>query len=257
MINSKDAAKVANAMSALGMVGNAQSIEILTGVAASASYDLATRQKAMEMVGKSRAGEQYIMEQLRSKKIPAELLSSAVAGLSASRTRGLYNEAKSYLAGASKEQSAKKATISVNEILALTGDAARGKAVFSRTCISCHQAGGQGFDFGPGLSEIGSKLTKESLFDAIVNPSAGINFGYETSQLDMKDGSNLMGIISSRTETDIEVKYPGGSVQKIKTADVKTINKLAASMMPEGLNETMTKQELADLVQYLSSLKRN
>jgi hypothetical protein len=39
----------------------------------------------------------------------------------------------------------------------------------------------------------------------------------------MKDGSTMMGIISSRTETDIEIKYPGGTTQKVKTADVKKL----------------------------------
>ena len=72
----------------------------------------------------------------------------------------------------------------------------------------------------------------------------------------MNDGSTLTGIISSKTETDIDLKFPGGSLQKIKTSDVKKVKELPESMMPANMFETMTKQELADLLAYLSSLKK-
>ena len=249
--------EIKNVFGALGMVGNAESMEILTGVALSDTYSGAIRGEAVRMLGKSRAGETRVLDMLRARKMPANLIPSAVEGLSGTRTKAIYDEAKTFLPNAAASQPAKKAsTVNFNEILAMSSDAMRGAAVFDKTCIICHQANGKGFDFGPGLSEIGSKLPKESILDAIVNPAAGVSFGYETSQIEMKDGSSLLGIISSRTETDTEIKYPGGSTQKIKTADAKTISKLPGSMMPEGLHETMTKQELADLVQYLSMLKK-
>jgi putative heme-binding domain-containing protein len=72
----------------------------------------------------------------------------------------------------------------------------------------------------------------------------------------MNDGSSLMGIISSRTKTELELKFPGGINQKIYTNKIKTIKAMTESMMPEGLHETMTKQELADIIQYMSTLKK-
>src|SRR3546814_20695105 len=111
-----------------------------------------------------------------------------------------------------------------------------------------------GLDFGPALSEIGSKLPKQGLYDAIVHPSSGVSFGYEGWQIEMKDGSIMVGIISSRTETDIEIKYSGGATQKMKTSDVKAIKTLPGSLMPE-LEKTVTKPELSDLIDYLYSLK--
>lgn len=151
---------------------------------------------------------------------------------------------------------AKTPALNLAEILALKANSGKGQQVFLKTCIACHQVNTSGFNFGPNLSEIGAKLPKEGIFDAITKPSAGISFGYETSQLAMKDGATLLGIISSRTETDIEIKYPGGTTQKLKTAAVKTIKELPGSMMPDGLLETMTKQEAADLLEFLASLKK-
>jgi putative membrane-bound dehydrogenase-like protein len=257
LIKNKEINKTLNVLAALGIVGNTESIEILSDVALSKSYSQPIREKAVEMIGKSRVGASHVLELLRNKKLPSDLISFAVSGLSENRNPAIYEEAKTFLPGASKAQPDKEGlTENFKELSALTGNAVKGRAIYNRTCSVCHQANGQGFDFGPNLSEIGSKYPKEGLFDAIVRPSAGISFGYETWQINLKDGSELLGIISSRTEKDIELKYPGGATQKIKTADVKLIKALPGSMMTENLNQTMTKQEFSDLLEYLSSLKK-
>ena len=72
----------------------------------------------------------------------------------------------------------------------------------------------------------------------------------------LKDGSTLTGIISSKTETDIELKLPGGSSQPIKTSQVLSSTQLKESMMPEGLYKTMSTQGMADLLAYLQTLKK-
>lgn len=254
VIMSKDLNKTIAVLTAIGSVGNTESINILESVALSNSYSSPVRQKSAEMIGKSRGGEDRALELLRNKKVPAEFVPSVVAGLNGSRRKAVYNEALTFLPGSVKAVNEKEVPV-LNELLAMTGNAKNGAAVFKRSCFVCHQVNAEGFDFGPKLTEIGSKLPKEGLLDAIVRPSAGISFGFETWQIDMKDGANLMGIIASRTETDIELKYPGGANQKIKTNDVKTIKNLPESMMPKG-DEMLTKQELADLVQYLSLLKK-
>lgn len=254
VIMGTDLNKTVAVLTAIGSVGNTESIDILESVALSNSYSSPIRQKAAEMIGKSRSGEDRALELLRNKKVPTEFVPSVVAGLNGSRRKAVYNEALTFLPGAVKSVNEKEVPV-LNELLSMTGNAKNGAAVFKRYCFVCHQVNAEGFDFGPKLTEIGSKFPKEGLLDAIVRPSAGISFGFETWQIDMKDGSNLIGIIASRTETDIELKYPGGATQKIKTNDVKTIKNLPESMMPKA-DEMLTKQELADLVQYLSLLKK-
>ncbi|HEX8356323.1 MAG TPA: c-type cytochrome, partial [Segetibacter sp.] len=128
--------------------------------------------------------------------------------------------------------------------------------VFTNTCAVCHKVGNEGFEFGPTLTEIGSKYPKDGLLTNIVYPSEGIAFNNEGYELKLKDGSTLTGIIASKTETDIVLKYPGGTKQNLKTSDVKTTKQLKVSMMPEGLHESMSSQDLADLLEYLSGLKK-
>jgi putative heme-binding domain-containing protein len=57
-------------------------------------------------------------------------------------------------------------------------------------------------------------------------------------------------------QLEIEIKMPGGITQKIKTSNIKSLDQLKTSYMPSDLYSQMTKQELADLLAYLDSLKR-
>lgn len=142
------------------------------------------------------------------------------------------------------------------DLASLKANAANGKGIFTNTCAVCHQVNNEGFDFGPKLTEIGSKYPKEGLLESIVHPSKGIGFGYETWELKMKDGSTLTGIMASKTETDIALKLPGGIKQNLKTSDVQSMKQLKVSMMPEDLYESMSSQGLADLLEYLQNLKK-
>jgi putative heme-binding domain-containing protein len=165
-------------------------------------------------------------------------------------------EAKSYLpkTEAAAEEVAGIPTLA--QLNALKADVAKGKAVYSIYCAVCHKMDKEGYDFGPKLSEIGSKYGKDGLLKSIVSPSDGISFGYEGWNIKMKDGSELMGIISSKTNTEIEVSMPGGAVQKVKASSVKSMEQMKTSIMPAGLTAGMSTQELADLLGYLESRKK-
>ena len=145
---------------------------------------------------------------------------------------------------------------SLTELNTLAANAAHGKEVFKNNCALCHQVQGDGFNYGPALSEIGSKLPKEGLLDAILYPSKGISFGYEGWEIKQKDGSTVTGIISSKTESDITIKFPGGGSQVVKTANISERNALKESMMTEGIHENINNQDMADLLAYLTSLRK-
>jgi len=109
--------------------------------------------------------------------------------------------------------------------------------------------------FGPNLTEIGAKLGKEALYNAIVDPSAGISFGFEAWLLTFRDGEEVLGLISSETEREIVMKVPGGQTFRYPTKDVLRREKQAQSIMPSGLYEGLSTQDFADLLAYLASLK--
>ena len=252
---SNDSDRINAILVAIGGIGNTESVGILENISLMSTEKAKVREKAAVMIGKSRLGEDRALELMRSKKVPLELIPFFVAGLKESRRKAVYDESLTFLPETRKDSKALQ-SVSLNEILALTGNTKNGSAVFKKSCNICHQVDQEGFDVGPKLTEIGSKLPKEGLFDAIMNPSAGISFGYESWQIEMNDGSNLMGIISSKTQKEIELKFPGGVNQKINTNNIKSMRNLAESLMPEGLHTTMSKQELADIIQYMTTLKK-
>ena len=135
------------------------------------------------------------------------------------------------------------------------GDPVAGKLVFQKFCFACHKAGDVGIDFGPGLSEIGSKLPKTELYLAIVKPNAGVSFDYEGWTIQTQKGVLLAGIVSEGDD-ELTVRMVGGISQKVKKSEVVKRTKMPVSLMPEGLHLAMSEKELVDLVEFLATRKK-
>jgi putative heme-binding domain-containing protein len=254
VLNGADTSQTKALLSALSGVGSKESIDIIQKVALSSKYPMNIRKDAAGKIGRSWGGEDRVLEILKAKKVPAELIPDVVASVGGAWRGSVRSEAESYLPGHAAVALRKAPTI--NELTAIKADAAKGKTIFMNTCAVCHVAGNEGKDFGPKLTEIGSKYAKDGLLDAIVHPSDGISFGYEGWEIKMKDGSTMSGIIASKTESTMEVKFPGGTTQQIKMNDIASKTEMKASMMPEGLYQNMSNEDLANLLEYLESLKK-
>lgn len=256
VLNGKDTAQAKGLLNSLGGVGSKESIDMVTAVALSTKYNMDVRKQAANNIGHSWDGEARVLAILKDKKVPKELIPDVVESVSGAWRSSVRTEAQSYLPNNGGTTAANKKAPTMADINALTGDATKGKTIFMNTCSVCHQVGNDGNDFGPKLTEIGSKYAKDGLLNAIVKPSDGISFGFEGWMLNMKDKSVLNGIIASKTETDIDLKLPGGSKQHIKTSNVASMKEMKESMMPEGLYTTMSTQDMANLLAYLEGLKK-
>jgi putative membrane-bound dehydrogenase-like protein len=252
ILNGKDERQTLDMLMALRGVGSKESLELLEKAAFNPSLSLNVRREATGAIGGSYAGEERILTLLRDNAIPDNLKASAVTGVSRAWRKSVRAEAATYLDNPNQEN----ALPPMKTLLSMTGVVENGLTVFKNNCAVCHQVNEVGMDFGPKLSEIGSKLSKEAQYIAIIHPDAGISFGYEGHILQTKDGSTYGGIISSRTETDIELKMPGGSITQLKTSDIVSLKQMDNSMMPSGLEKAMQTQELVDLVEYLMTLKK-
>jgi putative heme-binding domain-containing protein len=138
---------------------------------------------------------------------------------------------------------------------ARSGNVKDGRGVFQKFCFACHKVGNYGMEFGPGLSEIGDKLPKSELLLSIVKPNAGISFDYEGWTIQTRQGETFTGVISEGGD-DLIIRMMGGLSQRIKKVDISKRSKMEVSLMPEGLHLAMTKNELIDLVEFLSSLRK-
>ena len=145
----------------------------------------------------------------------------------------------------------------IGKLASSKGSAEKGKAVFNRACAVCHKPSVLNVDFGPNLVEIGDKLPREDLYRSILDPNEAISMGFEGVEFELKNGGKMVGVIGSETDEAVTVLLMGGIQQTLSTKNIVSRKMLKQSLMPVGLHETMSRQELVDLVFYLEGLKKN
>jgi putative heme-binding domain-containing protein len=247
-----DAAKVANA---LGASTDKSVGQLLERLATDAKRDLPVRQAAITALTRTKKGSQTVLDLAQKGKLGDDVKPLVASLLHNSSHRDIQGEAEKLFPRPAAKGAGKLPP--VDKLAALKGDAEHGKAVFTTaTCNTCHVVNGAGTPYGPELSEIGTKLPKDALYTSIIYPNAGISFGFEGSIVSLKDGDDLDGIVTSETATEITLRRAGGINTAIKKSDIKERRPMKLSIMPEGLVGNMTQQELVDLVEYLSTLKK-
>jgi putative heme-binding domain-containing protein len=249
----KNDAKAVALAEALGNTGHRSAVPFLLPLVNSSTASPELRRQAVLSLVKTSGGAKELLGLAKDGKLSPELNSLAVTELAQARWDDIRTEAN-HLKGQSVV-----ALPPVAELLKMRGDPSNGQKVFQRAspgCNNCHVVRGQGTELGPNLSEIGSKLAKEALYQSILEPSAGISFGFEAFTLTLKDGDEAYGLIASETTDEVLLKSVGGVVTKHKKSNVVSRQKSTLSIMPAGLEAGMTVQELVDLVEYLSQLKK-
>jgi putative heme-binding domain-containing protein len=144
-------------------------------------------------------------------------------------------------------------------LLVLKGDAARGKDVFFKTtglqCATCHKAKGEGGQVGPDLSDVGKRLSKRQILEAILDPSKDIDPKYAAYLVEVDDGRQLTGLIVERSEKELTIRDPQGKDTKLPLSKVLSQIPSKKSLMPDQLLRDLTAEQAADLLAFLESLK--
>ncbi len=239
----------------LGNLSQTTAKEILRGEVLNAPT-AERKSEAIRALAKTQAGASELLTLAKEGHFPAELRGVAASALTQVQYAALRNDISREFP--TPGSLGGNRLLPIPELSKLKGDAAQGKIVFERpasSCVLCHRIGNLGVDFGPALSGIGAKLPKEAIFDSIINPNAGISMGFETTELNLRSKNTAMVIVRSETAQEISRALPGGALQKFSNADIQRRNKLTTSMMPSGLNQALTQQDLVDLVEYLSTQK--
>src|SRR5262249_25012183 len=134
--------------------------------------------------------------------------------------------------------------------LTLKGNAANGATLFSRTCATCHAFREQGFAVGPDLAALNDRST-QALFIAILDPNAAVDRKFAYYTLHLKDVRNLSGIIAEETGPSLTILQANAVRETVLRSEIKSLKSSSLSMMPEGLEQGMTPQDLADLIRFV------
>ncbi len=247
-----DEEKTQAIFSALGAINNAEALSILEAYARDEQHPMALRKTAIRSLASSWNGNTRMVALLEENQLPYELGEVGASQLMQEWRAGYRTVASRYLNVEEKQSQ----HAPIHELVRKEGKLALGQKMYLNHCSNCHQVDSAGINFGPSLTEIGSKLSKDALYASILHPSAGISFGYEGWLLSLKDGSKVQGYITSRTDDAIDLKLMGGMVVSYAKADITNMERQEQSLMTEGLAKLMSEEELVSLVTYLSSLKK-
>jgi putative heme-binding domain-containing protein len=159
----------------------------------------------------------------------------------AQRARSLFQNSSSDRA---------KVVENYHDVLKMAGDEARGKKVFDANCAKCHMPRAQGGRVGPDLSGVNNK-TKEELLTSILNPSYAIEPHYVHYVVTTKDGQIHDGVIASETPGTVTLRGGTETDETILRSNIAEVRASSVSLMPDGLEQSMSRQDIADVIAYL------
>ncbi len=139
------------------------------------------------------------------------------------------------------------------------GDAARGQALFADpkrlACARCHKVRGEGSDIGPDLSDVAGKYPRDLLIESVLEPSRQIVEGYRPAVVATVDGRVLTGVVKAESADELTLVDAEGRRLTVRKADIEERRISDASIMPVGLASGLARQEFADLISYLETLR--
>ena len=136
------------------------------------------------------------------------------------------------------------------------GNAQRGRQVFvNAECLRCHRFGNDGGAHGPELTAAASKYDRRSLLESLLEPSRVINEQYQNTTVALKDGELLVGKLVKDGEDEIMLEPDAVSnpCERIARSKIDRVYPSPVSPMPEGLLDSFSRQDIADLIAYIES----
>jgi putative membrane-bound dehydrogenase-like protein len=136
------------------------------------------------------------------------------------------------------------------DVLTMPGDAGRGKAAFKKVCAACHRVESVGYEIGPNLATVKSRGADAILVN-LLDPSREVNPQFVNYVLVTDDGRTLTGMIAAETATSVTLRRAENASDTVLRVNIDELRSSGQSLMPEGMEKQLSKQEMADLIAYL------
>lgn len=176
-------------------------------------------------------------------------------GLMAQGNEALRRRFRSIFADPSAKTDKQKIIQDYGQELAAEGELERGEALYRENCSVCHQIGGEyGTAYGPDLASIRNRRPEAILTD-ILDPNLSIADGYDLWEITMKNGETKQGIIGSETAGSITLRVYGGENEVMARQDIQSLKSLGMSIMPNGLENLLSPEDMRDLLTFIKKLK--
>jgi putative heme-binding domain-containing protein len=199
-----------------------------------------------QALAKDSIGANLLITSIANHLLPDTITKEIAKDLIQNKDLAIRVLASQYLRDKNAQQS-----YSIPDATKLKSDISKGLTLFNAKCLTCHRMNSKGNDIGPDLAGIHLKYDKTAIMDAIVNPSAGIVFGYETWIVATKDGQSHPGFLISETDRSITLKDFSGTRLNILKNDILSKTKQTRSLMNSASELMLTDQDLADISGFL------
>ncbi len=140
------------------------------------------------------------------------------------------------------------------DVLEMPSDAERGKKAFKKVCAACHKVDGVGYEIGPNLATLKARGA-EAILVNMLDPSREVNPQFVNYVLVTDDGRTITGMITAETANSVTLKRAENATDTVLRINIDELRGTGLSLMPEGVEKQLNKQEMADLIAYLLSLR--
>lgn len=247
-------AVTASALEALGAMSGEQELLSILG---DDGTPAALRRRALQLATVSGSGAQAAMDLYLEKALPEDLGSEfafLVHNHSDRKVRQLAARRMPKAPGVDDR------IFDGSDVLSLQGNSTRGKGLFENhkdaACARCHRTSGEASLVGPNLASIGTKYGAKELLYHIQYPSAAVNYNFVSSTLLMSDGRVVTGLVLERNGDEVVLGLATGEKTRVDVADIDEERLQSVSLMPAGLIANFTPQQVADLLEYLVTLRQ-
>ncbi len=151
-------------------------------------------------------------------------------------------------AGVSRNEAVEK----YRDSLQLQGDSDEGLVVYEERCQTCHVFKGKGHTLGPDLESIRAWTAEEILLH-VLNPNLKVEPNQRGYTIETTEDESLTGIIESESVNSVSLRMPNGLSRNVLRTHITELRSSGMSIMPEGLEENLSLQSMADLIAFLKN----
>jgi putative heme-binding domain-containing protein len=205
-------------------------------------------------------GPETLAKALAGKRLPGEIAAAGIRQLSSAGRKLPELEAALRTAGGLDPVAKALTPAELKQFIAdvqTKGDPHRGERVYRQEqlgCVKCHAIGGAGGIVGPDMVSLGASAQVDYLIESLLEPSKKIKENYHTVTVQTGDGRTVAGVVVQKTETHLVLRDQNDELVKIAVADIDRQANSPLSLMPEGTVKSLRRDELVDLVRFLSEL---
>ncbi len=213
-------------------------------------HALALRAQILDVLLSRQPWAEALLDAIESRTVmTSEIDAARRERLRAYKNPAIRTRAAQLLAGGVNPDR-KKLLQQFQSVLQLVGNRRVGPEVFKKNCANCHRFQDEGFDVGPDLAALTDK-SPQTLLKSILDPNDTIDSRYLNYVAITDEGLSYSGLLSAETSSSITLTDQDGKKHVLLRAELEALESTGKSHMPEGLEEQMARQELADLIAYV------